>query len=189
MGESFQEIACVILVRVNTVAHLVVMGVSGSGKTTVAKRLADRLGRPFVEADDMHPPANVAKMAAGTPLTDADRWPWLELVRDWLSEQTKAGRCGVITCSALRRSYRDILRGADGHVRFVHLDGDPEVIAERMRKRQGHFMPPSLLRSQLDTLEPLEPDEDGVRVPIDGTPDEIADEALKRLGLSDTGDS
>lgn len=164
--------------------HLVVMGVSGSGKTTVATRLAELLGRPFAEADDMHPPANVTKMAAGTPLTDDDRGPWLRTVRDWLTAQAEQGRSAVVTCSALRRPYRDVLREAAGGVRFVHLDGDPEVIAARMRERKGHFMPPSLLRSQLDTLEPLEPGEDGVRVPIEGTPDDIATEALRRLGLA-----
>ncbi|WP_035813214.1 gluconokinase, GntK/IdnK-type [Jiangella gansuensis] len=161
------------------------MGVSGSGKTTVARRLAEVLDRPFAEADDFHPPANVAKMAAGTPLTDEDRWPWLEIVRDWLSEQTKAGHSAVVTCSALRRAYRDVLREAAGPVRFVHLDGDPELIAERMRHRKGHFMPPVLLRSQLDTLEPLEPDEDGVRIPVTGTPDEIVEDALKQLNQLD----
>nr|WP_233507135.1 gluconokinase [Jiangella anatolica] len=162
--------------------HLVVMGVSGSGKTTVATRLADRLGRPFAEADDMHPAANVAKMAAGTPLTDEDRAPWLATVRDWLTAEAERGRSAVVTCSALRRRYRDVLRGAAGGVTFVFLDGDPELLAERMRRRKGHFMPPSLLESQLDTLEPLEPDEDGVRVLVDGTPDDVVAEALRRLG-------
>ncbi|WP_199702716.1 gluconokinase [Jiangella rhizosphaerae] len=161
--------------------HIVVMGVSGSGKTTIATRLADRLGRPFAEADDMHPPANVAKMAAGTPLTDEDRMPWLATVRDWLTAQAEQGHSAVVTCSALRRVYRDVLREAAGGVTFVHLHGDPELLAARMKARKGHFMPPSLLRSQLDTLEPLEPDEDGVRVPIDGTPDEIVAEALRLL--------
>nr|WP_203416735.1 gluconokinase [Jiangella ureilytica] len=163
--------------------HLVVMGVSGSGKTTVATRLAQLLDRPFAEADDMHPPANVAKMAAGTPLTDADREPWLRTVRDWLSSQAEQGRSAVVTCSALRRAYRDVLRAAAGGVRFVHLDGDPELIATRMKQRKGHFMPASLLRSQLDTLEPLQPGEDGVRVPIEGTPGDIVADALRRLGL------
>lgn len=162
--------------------HIVVMGVSGSGKTTIATRLADRLGRPFAEADDMHPPANVAKMAAGTPLTDDDRGPWLATVRDWLTAQAEQGRSAVVTCSALRRVYRDVLREAAGGVTFVHLHGDPELLAERMRTRKGHFMPPSLLRSQLDTLEPLEPGEDGVRIPVDGTPDEIVALALRLLG-------
>jgi gluconokinase len=172
-----------MLDRVTIPPHLVVMGVSGSGKTTVATRLAELLGRPFAEADDMHPPANVAKMAAGTPLTDADREPWLRTVRDWLTAQAEQGRSTVVTCSALRRVYRDVLREAAGGVRFVHLDGDPELIAARMKERRGHFMPASLLRSQLDTLEPLEPGEDGVRVPIEGTPDDIAADALRRLGL------
>jgi gluconokinase len=163
------------------------MGVSGSGKTTVAVRLAELLGRPFAEADDMHPPANVAKMSAGTPLTDDDRLPWLRTVRDWLTAEAEQGRSAVVTCSALRRTYRDVLREAAGGVRFVHLDGDPELIAARMRERKGHFMPASLLRSQLDTLEPLQAGEDGVRVPIEGTPDQIAVEALRRLGLGSGG--
>ncbi|TDD70553.1 gluconokinase [Jiangella aurantiaca] len=158
------------------------MGVSGSGKTTIATRLADQLGRPFAEADDMHPPANVAKMSAGTPLTDEDRMPWLATVRDWLTAQAEQGRSAVVTCSALRRVYRDVLRGAAGGVTFVHLHGDAALLAERMKRRKGHFMPASLLQSQLDTLEPLEPDEYGVRVPIDGTPDDIVAEALRRLG-------
>lgn len=162
--------------------HIVVMGVSGAGKTTVATRLAGVLGRPFAEADDMHPPANVAKMSAGTPLTDEDRRPWLATVRDWLTAQSAQGHSAVVTCSALRRVYRDVLREAAGGVRFVHLDGDPELLAVRMTTRKGHFMPPSLLRSQLDTLEPLEADEDGVRIPVDGDPDEIVAEALRRLG-------
>lgn len=162
--------------------HIVVMGVSGSGKTTVATRLADVLGRPFAEADDMHPAANVAKMAAGTPLTDEDRAPWLATVRDWLTSEARQGRAAVVTCSALRRVYRDVLREASGGVTFVQLDVDPELLAVRMKARKGHFMPPSLLQSQLDTLEPLEPDEDGVRVAAGGEPDDVVAAALRQLG-------
>ncbi|WP_069110267.1 gluconokinase, GntK/IdnK-type [Jiangella alba] len=163
------------------------MGVSGSGKTTVATRLADALGRPFAEADDLHPAANVAKMAAGTPLTDEDRAPWLATVRDWLTNEARQGHAAVVTCSALRRVYRDVLREAAGGVTFVHLDVDPDRLAERMRRRKGHFMPPSLLQSQLDTLEPLEPDEDGVRVAAEGRPDDVVAETMRRLGAKAHG--
>lgn len=161
--------------------HIVVMGVSGSGKTTVATSLAERMGRPFAEADEFHPQANVEKMAAGIPLTDDDRWPWLRTVRDWMSEQAAAGRRGVITCSALRRVYRDVLREAHGGVVFVQLDADPAVLLERMKRRKGHYMPPELLRSQLDTLEPLGGDENGVVVSTEGTPDETVAAAFDRL--------
>lgn len=165
--------------------HLVVMGVSGSGKTTVAQLLADRLDRPFAEADDFHPEANVAKMAAGTPLDDEDRRPWLRTMRDWLSEQAAAGRSTVITCSALKVAYRDVLREAQGRVRFVHLSAPGELIGDRMEHRSGHFMPPSLLPSQLSTLEPLTADEDGVTVAVDATPAQVAEAALVALGLTD----
>ncbi|MFI2754007.1 gluconokinase [Cellulomonas sp. P22] len=144
--------------------HLVVMGVAGSGKTTVARLLAARLGRPFLEADDLHPTANVAKMTAGIPLTDADRGPWLRTIRDWMTAQTEAGRASVLTCSALRVTYRDVLRGAKGDVRFIHLALPPEVLAARLAARRDHFMPTSLLASQLATLEPLTSDEAGCTV-------------------------
>lgn len=166
------------------IQHLVVMGVSGSGKTTVAQLLADGLGRPFAEADDFHPEANVAKMAAGTPLDDDDRLPWLRTMRDWLSEQAAAGHSTVITCSALKVAYRDVLREAQGRVRFVHLSAPAEVIGDRMEHRSGHFMPPSLLPSQLSTLEPLTSDEDGVTVDVDATPAQVAEAALVALGLT-----
>jgi gluconokinase len=160
--------------------HLVVMGVAGSGKTTVATLLAQRLGTEYAEADQFHPEANIAKMSAGTPLTDDDRWPWLEAIRDWLSAEADAGRSGVVTCSALKRSYRDLLRTARGHVCFVHLDGSPDLLAERMAHRSGHFMPTSLLPSQLATLEPLDEDEPGFTVDVTRTPEEIADLVLDR---------
>lgn len=156
---------------------LVVMGVSGSGKTTVAKGLAERLGWPFQEGDDLHPPANVEKMAKGVPLTDDDRWPWLATVAEWIDTRLARGEPGVITCSMLKRAYRDkVVRGKPG-IRLVYLRGDKAVIAGRMAKRKGHYMPTSLLDSQLATLEPPGPDEDPLVVPIDGSIEEMVDAA------------
>ena len=163
--------------------HVVVMGVAGSGKTTLAVELTRRLGWPYAEADDFHPPANVAKMAAGVPLTDEDRWPWLEAIRDWLTAQARAGRSTVVTCSALRLAYRDVLRQAEGRVRFVHLTADPALLSARLARRSGHFMPATLLASQLATLESLVPGEDGVVIVVDVPPDAVADRAIKLLGL------
>lgn len=159
---------------------VVVMGVAGCGKSTVAGLLASRLGWSLGEADDLHPPANVAAMSAGNPLTDTDRAPWLEIVRDWIDAQPGDS---VLTCSALRRRYRDVLRSSSARVRFVHLDGSRERLAQRLTGRTNHFMPPALLVSQLATLEALEPDEDGVVVGIDAPPGEVAERALTRLGL------
>ncbi len=159
---------------------VVVMGVAGCGKSTVGQILSRRLGWSFAEADDFHSAANVAKMASGTPLTDEDRRPWLESIRAWID--ATAGD-SVVTCSALRRSYRDILRGAQANVRFLHLSGTEEGIGARMAARADHFMPTSLLESQLATLEPLAADEDGVVIEVTGTPDEIATSAIKSLGL------
>lgn len=160
---------------------VVVMGVSGSGKSTVALRLSNRLDWPFVEADDLHPTANVIKMAAGTPLTDADREPWLALVRDRIDELA----CDVVvTCSALRRSYRDVLRSGRARVRFVHLAGEADLLGTRIGARTDHFMPASLLTSQIDTLEPLEPDEEGVVLDVALRPAQLVDAALAGLGLS-----
>lgn len=161
--------------------HLVVMGVSGSGKSTLARLLAARLDRPFAEGDDFHPASNIAAMAAGRSLTDADRAPWLAALVRWVDEQDAAGSDSVLTCSALRRRYRDVLRGAAGRVRFVHLVLDPGTLAERMAARTGHFMPPTLLGSQLATLEPLGPDEDGVQVEVAGEPHEVVDAVLRAL--------
>ncbi|MFC3495410.1 gluconokinase [Glycomyces rhizosphaerae] len=160
---------------------LVVMGVAGSGKSTVARLLADRLGRPMAEADDFHPEANIAKMRSGTPLTDADREPWLLSLRDWISAHDAEGRGTVVTCSALKRTYRDLLRGATAQVRFVHLSGTPEVIGERLSARSGHFMPPSLLDSQFADLEPLGDDEDGITVDVTAPPEQIADRVCEGL--------
>lgn len=162
--------------------HLVLMGVAGSGKTTLARILQERLGLPYAEADEFHPPANIAKMSSGTPLEDEDRWPWLEAIRDWLTAQSAAGHGSVVTCSALKRTYRDVLRTADGRVRLVHLTAGPDLLAERMSHREGHFMPTTLLPSQLATLEPLGDDEDGVTVVVDVPPDVVADRTLAALG-------
>jgi gluconokinase len=163
------------------IEHVVVMGVAGSGKTTVAGLLAGRLDLVLAEADEFHPAANIAKMSAGTPLTDADRAPWLEAIRDWLTAQADAGRAAVVTCSALKRSYRDVLCSARGAVRFVHLDGSPDLLAGRIGERSGHFMPPTLLPSQLADLEPLADDEDGLAVDVAASPDEIVDTVLAWL--------
>lgn len=162
---------------------LVVMGVSGSGKSTVARMLADRLDWPMAEADEFHPEANIAKMQSGTPLTDADREPWLRSLRDWISEHDAAGQSTVVTCSALKRAYRDLLRGATARVRFIHLSGTRDVIGARLSGRSGHFMPPSLLDSQFADLQPLGADEDGITVDVDATPERIVDEACAELEL------
>lgn len=163
---------------------LVIMGVSGCGKSTVAELLVDRLGWPFEEGDDRHPPGNVAKMHAGTPLTDDDRGPWLDAVADWIHGQVAAGRPGIITCSALRRAYRDRLRRDDrDHVVFVHLSGSREVILGRLNARQGHFMPPSLLDSQFATLEPPDADEKAVTVDVARPAAEQVDDVVERLDL------
>lgn len=160
---------------------LVVMGVSGVGKTSVAAELVARIGAVFVEGDDLHPEPNRAKMAAGTPLDDEDRWPWLALVAAWIGEQEAAGRDGVVTCSALKRAYRDLLRDGHPSVHFVHLVAPPELVAERLGERRGHYMPPSLLRSQLATLEALAADEPGVEVETTGDPAAVAAAALQLL--------
>lgn len=166
-----------------TTTCLVVMGVSGVGKSTIAKRLADRLGWAMAEGDEYHSKANVEKMEAGVPLTDADRLPWLRNIRAWVGERDAEGRNTVVTCSALKRSYRDMLRESPARVLFVHLDAPAEVIAERLSARTGHFMPPELLESQFRDLEPLAEDEQGTVVDVADDPDHITDEALKELHL------
>ncbi|MGO8941381.1 MAG: gluconokinase [Mycobacterium sp.] len=143
---------------------IVVMGVSGSGKSTVGSALAQRLRVPFVDADTLHPPDNIAKMAAGEPLDDDDRYPWLEKVGRWLADHRDGG---VAACSALKRKYRDQLRAHCPQVEFLHLRGSPELIASRLAARSGHFMPAALLQSQFDALEPLGPDERGVVIDLD----------------------
>ncbi|SEG57997.1 gluconate kinase, SKI family [Actinacidiphila yanglinensis] len=158
---------------------IVVMGVSGSGKTTIGGMLAARLGVPYAEADDFHPAANIAKMAAGRPLDDDDRAPWLDTIAGWLAG--RGARGGVVSCSALRRRYRDRLRAAAPGVVFVHLDGSPELVAARLGARTGHFMPPALLASQFEALEPLEPGEAGMVVPIDGEAERTVERILAAL--------
>jgi gluconokinase len=158
------------------------MGVSGCGKTTIAGGLAARLGYAFAEGDDFHPDANVAKMARGEPLTDADRAPWLESLAAWISAQDASGRSTVLACSALKRRYRDTLRGgAPGHVLFVHLTAPREALLERMKRRKGHYMPLELLDSQLAALEPLQPDERGITLDATPKPDTIVERGLARL--------
>lgn len=164
--------------------HLVVMGVSGSGKTSVAGHLAALLGWPSAEADEFHPPANIAKMAAGVPLDDADRLPWLETLRDWMDRHAGSSAGTVVTCSALKRSYRDLLSQATGVVRFLHVQVDPDLLARRLEDRTGHFMPGTLLASQLSTLEPLERDEDGLTLMNDSTPADLAHRAVAALDLA-----
>lgn len=153
--------------------HLVVMGVAGAGKSTVAAGLARRAGLPFAEGDTFHPPANVARMTAGLPLDDADRAPWLAALRDWTAAREAAGEASVLSCSALRRVYRDVLRAAGGDVVHVHLALPRGDLADRLARRAGHFMPPALLDSQLAVLEPLAPDERGVTVEATGDPDQV----------------
>src|SRR3954449_6822180 len=147
---------------------IVVMGVSGSGKTSTARELQRQLGWEYVEGDDLHPPENVEKMHSGTPLDDDDRWPWLRRIAALIGEHEAAGTSLVLTCSALRRSYRDLLRDGHPSVWFAHVHVDRDVLAQRLAKRQGHFMPPSLLDSQLATLEPLGDDEPGDVIDGDG---------------------
>jgi carbohydrate kinase (thermoresistant glucokinase family) len=159
----------------------VVMGVSGSGKTTIAQGLAAAEGWVLLEGDSFHPPANVAKMAAGTPLTDDDRWPWLRAIAAAIDAHRARGESAVVACSALRRAYRDILIGDRPDVRLVYLEGSKALIGERMRARKHHFMPPALLDSQFATLEPPGSDEHPIIVGIDGTPDEIVRKIREQL--------
>ena len=157
---------------------LIVMGVAGSGKSTIGAALAERLGWEFRDADGFHPAANIAKMKAGTPLTDEDRWPWLRAIRSHMDAENAVGRGGVIACSALRESYREVLGKGLGWVRFVHLTGPKELIAERMRSRAGHFMPVALLDSQFATLESPG---DAISLDISKPPEVLVEEAVRRL--------
>ena len=163
---------------------LVVMGISGTGKSTIAQELVARLGWPFEEGDALHPEANVAKMHAGIPLTDADRQPWLEAVAAWIDGQRAKKQPGIITCSALKRSYRRIIIGNRPEVRLVYLRGGRDVVAEHLAGRHGHFMPADLLQSQIDTLEEPTPDEDPLTVDVGQSADRVADEIIRLLGAS-----
>lgn len=159
------------------------MGVSGSGKSTVARLLAERLDWPLLEGDEMHPPANIAKMAAGHRLTDADRGPWLARIRAWIDGQIARGEPAVVTCSALKRAYRDVLR--DPRVVFVHLTGTPELLRARLVARRDHFMPAGLLDSQLADLEPPGPDEQAISLDVGAAdPPALAEQILAALALA-----
>jgi len=160
---------------------LVVMGVSGVGKTTIALELAARLGWPYEEGDALHPQANVDKMRAGNPLSDADRAPWLAAIASWIDSRLASGEPGIITCSAFKRSYREQIIGDRAGVRLVYLRGSSETISQRLAGRQGHFMPWSLLQSQLDTLEEPSAEERSIVVDVDGSAEAIAGEIASRL--------
>ncbi|ATF85485.1 MULTISPECIES: gluconokinase [Burkholderia] len=161
---------------------LIAMGVSGAGKTRIGELLAERIGCTFTDGDAFHSAANKEKMHHGIPLTDDDRWPWLQSIRAAIEEKQRAGETAVFTCSSLKRSYRDVLRGKDADVRFVYLHGTVEVLSERLKTRTGHFFDPSLLNSQLDTLE-VPGEDEAVQVSIDQTPEQMVDEVLAKLKL------
>jgi gluconokinase len=162
---------------------VIVTGVAGSGKTTISALLAGTLGWPYAEADDFHPPSNVDKMAAGHPLNDDDRWPWLEAIGRWIDARRAAHEPAVVSCSGLKRKYRDKLREGRPEVRIVFLQGDRDLIARRLVTRQGHFMKAEMLDSQFEDLEPPEPDEDVLTVQVTGTPPEVVDAIVRSLGL------
>ena len=157
------------------------MGVSGSGKTTLGRTLADRTGWPFLDADDMHSTGAIARMAAGIPLTDSDRWPWLDRVASWIADRREAGEPGVVACSALKRIYRDRLREADPGLRLVYLQAGREQIAQRLAQRKGHFFPPILIWAQFDDLEEPGPDENPIIVPMGQSPGDEATSVLAEL--------
>lgn len=161
--------------------RLIVMGVSGSGKSSVARLLAERLGFDYVEGDDDHPPQNIAKMEAGEPLDDADRQGWLKVLRDRLRRASSENRSLVLTCSALKRRYRDLLREGDPQLIFIHLHGERDLIASRMAARSRHFMPSSLLDSQLRDLESPGGDERVIRLDVKHPPQELAKQAIRQL--------
>jgi gluconokinase len=163
---------------------LIVMGVSGSGKSTIADKLAERLRWSYEDGDKFHPASNVAKMSAGHPLTDEDRWPWLQAIADEIDRVCRAGQRAVIACSALKRAYRDILVHGRSDVRIIYLKGTQELIARRLATRKNHFMPPGLLDSQFRTLEPPDTRENPVTVSIDAPVDAIVDDIIRGLRLS-----
>ncbi|KAG8151892.1 gluconokinase [Burkholderia catarinensis] len=162
---------------------LIAMGVSGAGKSRIGEMLAERLSCSYTDGDAFHSAANKEKMHHGIPLTDDDRWPWLRTIREAIEEKQRAGETAVFTCSSLKRSYRDVLRGTDTDVRFVYLKGSFEVLHERLKSRTGHFFDPSLLKSQLDTLEEPGPDE-AIEVSIELTPEQIVDQVLLKIGIA-----
>jgi gluconokinase len=162
---------------------VIIFGVSGAGKTTIGKLLADELGWQFYEADDFHPRSNIEKMRRGRPLTDEDRWPWLERLREQLTRSVAAKEDAVLACSALKRAYREHLR-VSGEVKFVFLRGDYALIAKQLRHRRGHFMNPELLRSQFADLEEPKSDEDVLTIELGRTPEELVKEIKTNLGLA-----
>jgi gluconokinase len=166
-----------------TPCALVVMGVSGSGKSTIGEKLAQRLGWSYEDGDKFHPSSNVAKMSAGQPLTDEDRWPWLQAIANEIDRVCEAGEHAVIACSALKRVYRDILVHGRPDVRIIYLKGTQDLIASRLALRKGHFMPPGLLASQFKTLEPPDTSENPVTVSIDAPVETIVDDIIRQLGL------
>jgi gluconokinase len=172
-----------------TPCALIVMGVSGSGKSTIADQLAQRIGWTYEDGDQFHPASNVAKMHAGHPLTDEDRWPWLRAIAAEIDRVCRDGEHAVIACSALKRTYRDVLVHGRNDVRIVYLDGSQQLIADRLAKRKGHFMPPDLLPSQFRTLEPPGSDEDPVTVSIDASVEVIVDDIVHQLGIIPAGDA
>ena len=166
---------------------VVVTGVAGSGKTTVGAMLAGRLGWTYAEADDFHPQSNVEKMSAGYPLNDVDRMPWLEAIGRWIDARRAAHEPGVVSCSGLKRMYRDILREGRPEVEMVFLAGSREIIARRLIARHGHFMKADMLDSQFHDLEPPQPDEHVLTVPVEGSPLEVVDAVVRGLGLDKEG--
>jgi gluconokinase len=166
---------------------LVVMGVSGSGKSTIADKLAERLRWSYEDGDKFHPASNVAKMSAGQPLTDEDRWPWLQAIADEIDRVCEAGERAVIACSALKHAYRDVLVHGRNDVRIIYLEGTQDLIASRLSLRKGHFMPPGLLASQFKTLEPPDMSENPVTVSIDASVETIVDDIVRQLRLSPAG--
>lgn len=169
---------------------MIVMGVQGTGKTTIGSALGERLGVTFIDSDDLHPPANKVKMAAGTPLEDEDRVPWLKIVGATIAANAAEGRTTIVACSALKRWYRELLRSSVPELQFIHLAGQRDLVASRLATRQHEFMPTTLLDSQFEVLEPLAPWEAGVVVPVAGTPAEIVDVAAEYLARpAPSGDS